>query len=227
MLIANGAKFSVRVGTSDEAVITDKNGDTKRTLKLVKPGDIWLDLGAYIGTFCIPALLKGVRVIAYEPNPESRKALLANLKLNDLTCEVFPEAVVAKTFGPMITLNFTEKNSARCSSGRKWKRNNLEISVPTISFREALSRTDKMACVKMNIEGAEIEILEAIDTSLNLRRCVFNYHFDVDPKIKRLEAILEHLKTQNYTVQKPTKLPDHETWKWFPASIWGWFERAN
>src|SRR5271169_2276295 len=50
--------------------------------RLLTPGVEFYDIGAWIGPTTLFASMKGVRVVAFEPDPVARKALATNLALN-------------------------------------------------------------------------------------------------------------------------------------------------
>jgi len=64
----------------------------KRSFKLfkelIKPSMTFLDVGAGVGSYSIPAAKRGLRVIAIEPDPISFRLLLQNAKLNDVELEL-------------------------------------------------------------------------------------------------------------------------------------------
>ncbi len=50
----------------------------------VSPGDVVFDIGSCVGLFALPAAQKGGRVVAFEPDPGFRAALVRNVKINRL-----------------------------------------------------------------------------------------------------------------------------------------------
>ncbi|QYJ00057.1 FkbM family methyltransferase [Thalassovita mediterranea] len=63
-------------------------------IHLLRPGDLFLDIGANVGTYSVLAgKVCGTNVIAVEPDPETQKALRRNLQLNDLDSQVRIEGV--------------------------------------------------------------------------------------------------------------------------------------
>ncbi len=67
----------------------------ERALKLLGPDftlELLVDVGANIGTICIPAVRRGLaaRAIAIEPEPRNYRLLVANILLNDLGARIEP-----------------------------------------------------------------------------------------------------------------------------------------
>ncbi|AKD25755.1 methyltransferase, FkbM family [Polynucleobacter duraquae] len=63
-----------------------------KLLNLNSPQELLIDIGANIGTICIPAVKRGYfkTAIAIEPDPLNYKLLTANILLNDLQASVIP-----------------------------------------------------------------------------------------------------------------------------------------
>ena len=72
--------------------------------------------------------------------------------------------------------------------------------------------------VKMDIEGAEIPLLESLDaaTCKPLRKLVFEYTFDVDPSIPRFLAIVRRLKQWFPTVHYTKVNPKDKEYRHYP-----------
>jgi tRNA G37 N-methylase Trm5 len=63
-------------------------------LSELRPGDTFVDIGANVGFWSLPAASKGARVVAFEPNPAAVRWLRRNLTLNPgLAVDVRPTAV--------------------------------------------------------------------------------------------------------------------------------------
>ena len=206
----------IRPSTTDEKVVEEvlRRGayEKPRLGFLIEPGDRWLDLGANIGTFVLLCMVRGVEsVTAYEPEPENLGLLQENIRSN---ARQFPgtnvrveEAAVGVRAGTMpLFLCGGEYNKYRHSLVLR-KRGGRKIDVPVLAFREVVrdigyngssgsSGSSGSDCIKMDIEGAEIEILETMKPSWlkKIRKLVFEYSFDVDASIPRFMKIIEKLR---------------------------------
>ena len=73
----------------------------------------------------------------------------------------------------------------------------------------------------MDIEGAEIEILEDIPLSyfskVNLKKLVFEYSFDVDPSIPRFLSIIDKLSGYFSNIHYDKVKKEEKEYKYFPA----------
>jgi len=61
--------------------------------RALRPGDVFLDIGANMGFFSLFAASRGAHVVAIEPNPVLQARLLANFGFNRLPVTLIPEAV--------------------------------------------------------------------------------------------------------------------------------------
>jgi len=216
LIEVKGLKFNIRPGSSDEKAIrevVEKNAYEKKYFK-IEPGEQWLDLGGNIGAFAVLASSKGAKVTTFEPDPTNVKLIKENLALNTLEAIVKNRAVVHDDT-KAATMNLWP-------DGQSWRnslvRNKRGTSQMTVFCENAFSLMNPNTCVKMDIEGSEIPILEAWPSTLKVKKLVFEYSFDVDPSCARLRAILTKLKTIFPTVKYSSQIDRIEEWKFFPPA---------
>ena len=214
--------FSTRPDTTDQKVIdevvTRNVYEHKKFGFKIDECPVWLDLGANIGTFTCLASSKGCRVVAFEPEPDNFRLLTENVRLNScLQATLFQEGVVA---GPDGTLDLYlckgDSNKYRHTIFKR--RGRQSISITTRNFQKVLDEY-KPNGVKIDIEGAEIELLESVVTwPDHVTHIVFEYSFDVDPSIARFKAIVDSLATQFRVFHRRVDWT-LEKWMWFPQAI--------
>lgn len=185
----------------------------------VEPGEEWLDLGAMIGAFSAYAESKGAkRVIAVEPDPEHIRVLRMN---SDAT--VAAGAVVTDD-RTMITLNRNDKrgNTWRNSVMREWQ-GGSKIDVPAYHIKGLFEQFKDEVCVKMDIEGMEMPILEWLlahpAQMKRIKKLVFEWSFDVDADLGRFRKVM-HALMDEFPNVAPSKLYEGTAeWpsSWFPA----------
>lgn len=137
--------------------------------------DVWLDLGGHIGLFAVRMLTqfpKIERVISYEPFKNNVEFAELNLEANGVQdrCEMVEAAVTPQKQGP---IDFylawdSGKHSILEIRGRE------KVTVPTVDINSAL---EGVTAIKMDIEGAEYEIIKAIEDWSNIRVALVEYHF--------------------------------------------------
>ena len=134
----------------------------------LRPGDLFIDVGANIGIYTLFALDLGAEVIACEPDPHNAQRLQENLALNGFTAEVIQKAVSDRQG----ILRFTQGLDSY---------NHLVLDgappedIPVIVEVEATTLDDLLgdrfaAGLKIDVEGAERLVLEGATRALRDRR---------------------------------------------------------
>lgn len=164
------------------------------------PAGIFLDLGANIGSVTAAALSYGLEVIAFEPDPLALATLKARFS-SDPRVTIIPKAVgaQARTATFYHLPEYTEASSliktAENSVGEP-------VEVDVINIVDFINGLDKpISVIKMDIEGAEAECLEAI-ISAGLHKSVGHIlvecHDRFSPDISsRLDKIREEISSNN------------------------------
>lgn len=198
----------------DEVLKTNSYDKPKIKFKVCdQPGERWLDLGGNIGTFALLVLSRGGSVVSYEPEQENHGILQQNLEHNfpKGRWKVVKAGVSAKPSGSQqLYLCKTDYNKYRHTLHPIRGRQTVDIKVDNI---QTVLQREQCDCIKMDIEGAEIEILEAIKANdyqkAGIKKLVFEYSFDVDRSIPRFLAIVKGLqgyfKTVFYTKVNPAE----------------------
>jgi len=213
---ARGLKFFIRPGSSDEKAFREviENKSYEKKYFQIEAGERWIDLGGNVGEFSVLAASRGCEVVAFEPDPTNVRLMRDNLELNGLKAEVRPRAIVHDD-RKAATLNlWPDGQSWRNSMVRK-KKGVQPITVMCENFYKFVKPTD---CVKMDIEGAEIELLEHWPEGFRVKKLVFEYSFDVDPSVARLRAILARLRTGFPNLKYSSQIERIEQWKFFPPA---------
>lgn len=171
----------------------------------IETGEHWIDIGAHIGCFSLKALYYGATVEAYEPDLDNYEVLCQNLKQDGFHA------------GPS-RYNYAVGHSGCRIDVKKGSKGYFHRVVPgdcgqQVAFESIL--TDD-CCVKMDIEGSEMEILDKSDFS-RVKKMVFAYHINVDPSRKNFLTRMTRLERWfKITYQK---LPDTEVMNFFPNEI--------
>ena len=209
----NNINFLFRDGTSDiktfEEVIV-KDAYQKKDFR-IQPGEHWLDLGGNVGAFSLIAISKGATLDVYEPDPFSCKMIEKNLKANKFDANIIQKAIVANDKKRMTMFVGNNMNVWRNSLYKDW--GNEKFTVDCIHYREVISESSN---VKMDIEGAEMEILESMQSFP--KRMVFEWSFDVDPSLTRYRKILQKMRKHYNFVRGSQFDLSVEEWpkSWFP-----------
>lgn len=219
-LEACGMVFAVRPNTSDvqavKEVITN-HGYRRKTFDVL-PGETWIDLGANIGAFSCYALQRGATVRAYEAEPRNAALARANITLNfpKTPCDVQQKAVVADSYtenSMRLYLSNTEYGLWRHSLYKSKARTYLDV--PTVRFSTLLADVHG---VKMDIEGAEIDILSSVADWGTVEKLCFEWHFDINDSVALFRETLAILEKTFEEVHTPAIPEDAEQYVWFPPA---------
>jgi FkbM family methyltransferase len=139
---------------------------------LSRGGDM-VDVGAHVGMYAVAAALalrgRG-RVLAFEPNPDARRQLEANLALNGCdNAEVLAAAVAARAGEALLHVPATRDPSFSSLGGGRFDEGD-PVSVPTTTVDdEVMSRGLTPAFVKVDVEGTELDVLAGAERTLAQR----------------------------------------------------------
>ena len=133
-------------------------------LHLLRPGDLFVDVGANVGSYTILAAgAVGARCIAFEPDPVTARALRANVAINNAGNRVDVREVVAGG----------ESGEAQFSAGHDTLNHVVaggpeekSITVPMTTLDESLANESPTA-MKVDVEGFESDVVRGARTVLS------------------------------------------------------------
>ena len=174
-----------------------------------------MDLGGNIGTFSCFAGKHSKKVYSYEPEPDNFALLCRNISENKLTNVVpFQSGVSDKGDEENLYLCKTEYNKYQHTI-KTGKKNWRPIKIDMKKFSEIL--TPDINAIKIDIEGAEMEILENGNFD-NIDVLVFEWSFGYDNKTKRLIDVIKRLEKW-FDVKGNLKcVYQKEEWNSYPRS---------
>jgi len=181
----NGIKFYHRDGFSDLKTFEEVLGNKVYLKKgmTINQNETWMDCGGNVGAFTLLACSKGAKVTVYEPDPYNCEMIKKNLELNGFEAEIKQAALVHNDTKELTLFIGNNGNVWRNSIVKKW--NNKGIKVPCINFDE---EAKNFSCCKMDIEGAEMLILE--NTNKIFDKLVYEWSFDIDGSLNRFRNII-------------------------------------
>ena len=137
--------------TGDAYMLLDEPRDMLFCAHLLRPGDLFFDVGANVGSYSvIAAKVCGARAVAFEPAPETISQLLDNLRLNGIEDLVRIEQCAASNHQG--TVRFTAGENAL---------NRVSESGTEVQCRTLDSFADETPLfVKVDVEGHEREVVE-------------------------------------------------------------------
>jgi len=152
-----------------------------------------LDCGANVGVSCLyfKHIFPQSKITAYEADPSVSKLLVNNLLRNDISdITVVPKAIWIHDQG----ISFGSDES---DGGSIYNPIN-PISIPTVRLRDELLRHDHIDMLKIDIEGAETDVIVDCDDMLQKTKCLFIEYHSLFEKDQRLDEILSVLRKNNF-----------------------------
>ena len=159
------------------AIIDSYVRDVAACLPRAKRNDVAYDVGANVGLYSLVAAQSGARVVAFEPNPATRRRMERNVALNafesrvDVRAEALSDRsgeallfddVNAGTFGANAGVaSLSPKNAG----GRS-------VSVQTTTLDDVASALalERLDWIKLDIQGAELAALKGGKATLDRHR---------------------------------------------------------
>ena len=181
--IPEGCRFEI--STTVEIFRVEQFGGEKEFTEMILSGltssDVLFDIGSCIGMIAVHAAKKGVRVVAFEPDPGYRSRLSSNLKLNGIENVQIVDWAVSEEPGE--TKLYTEGMGGRSPSLRRsgWRR---AVKVRTETIDHALERGElpRPTVLKLDIEGAEILALKGMKNLLQSDRAPETIFIETHPE---------------------------------------------
>lgn len=174
-------KFAIYPRESgDFGLIAHHENEARELLpKVIRPGDVALDIGAHHGLYTILlAYLVGEKgeVHAFDPHPGNIPCLTENIQLNNLKNVTINHMAVSNTSG---TAQFNFGKSSNVSSLKVMSgQTGNEYEVKTVSVDDYVRRIGKpVQFIKIDVEGAEDLVLSGIDETLSIHRPVIELEF--------------------------------------------------
>lgn len=179
--ILDGPGRGLRINLHGSAV-TFATGTAERPLqealtRELKPGATFYDIGANIGfVTLIAARLVGPtgRVVAFEPVPKNVAAIKENLALNGIDWVDVQETAMARHSGTASLIvsdvsAFSRLASVNVPTGA---RETIEVRVDSVDEFLACGSAPAPDVVKIDVEGAELEVIEGMRNTLSEHRPV-------------------------------------------------------
>jgi FkbM family methyltransferase len=195
VLEIRGKRFEVRDGTLDAFIVRENAGKMYARLQL-QPSDTVLDVGANIGAFAVLHAGQVNRVIAVEPEPENLALLRCNTELNGCdNVTIVPRFVTGAPVDFPIKLYLNVRQNRGAHSAYV-KRGRVAVDVLTVTL-DQLIETYHPTVAKIDVEGAEYEMLLHTDYLGELRELVFEWHSSVlrDGAHERYRYLIRDLQT--------------------------------
>lgn len=183
----------------------------RRGLRL-EPEDVVLDLGANIGAFTASVAPRVRRVIAVEPEDVNFSFLRRNVYVNHLGNV---ELVQAAAVGDDDRTRMLYLGSAPYYYSLKALRGRRPVEVNCVNVN-AILETWEPTKLKVDIEGAELEVLTAIEDYGPAEQLAFEYNFDMNGDLRdgyeHWDRLVAHLERTGWEVGSLESIPRNKSW---------------
>ena len=153
------------------------------------------DCGANIGSSVLYFKKKypQAKITAYEPSPKVYRLLEANVKKNNLRdIRLNQQAVWIKE--EMLTFNDEGADGGSIYAVS----NTQKVNIQAIDFLETMQKEDKIDFLKIDIEGAEHELIPHIAPALHKVENIFIEYHSFNGQVQRLDNILTILTQHQF-----------------------------
>lgn len=181
------------------------NDNLRRFGALIRPNSSVIDVGANIGVYsCFAAYKTGPEghVFAFEATPKTFERLLRNTSVNNSGCIICTHVALGNTTnGSTFIVQHKKDDSQNCL--RKPSSNTIalgEQKIPIARLDDCVGATHDFDVLKIDVEGAELMVLEGASSVLKRCRTVLIEVFE--PNLKKFNAssktLLELLKSNGF-----------------------------
>lgn len=208
----HGLKMNVRENTQDEYMLNEIfrggiGGDYRQMI--LTPEDRVLDLGGNIGIYALANSNRVKEIVSFEPDKENKEIYNKNMVDNNITnCKVMPYAVVGnddkeRKFYLSVKKNLGAHTLIK-TRGRK------EIIVPCMNINTIL-KEGNFNKIKMDIEGAEYEVLRGIESFSGIESIAIEFHVNIlgrEKYLQIIDLIKYHYNNIKYNNTGRTDIPE-------------------
>jgi len=184
-----------------------EEGLTKMVLEYLKPGMIFLDVGAHIGYFTLLASWRvgeSGEVHSFEPTPSTFEVLrsnagqINNVHLNQTAVAAGAGIATLHDYGPAYS-GYNSMYRARMTEDELSRVKVTEFQAPTVSIDEYLEQNNLTPnFVKIDAESAEFDILKGMERTINNCRPIISVEVgDMD-----IEGVIPCRELVEYLVDK-------------------------
>jgi FkbM family methyltransferase len=179
--------------------------------RFLKPGDVYLDIGANYGYMSINAAKivgPAGRVIAVEPEPRAGELLKFNARLNDARIEIVPKAISdvpgTANFNVATEMGLSRLDNARKNTSGMILQENVTIQKTTVDLLISEMIPDRdITLLKMDVEGHEMRILQGAAALVARQKTMFMLEVNFGALAQNdlsFKDIFEFFATRGYDV---------------------------
>jgi FkbM family methyltransferase len=127
--------------------------------RIVSPGQMALDVGAYTGLYAIAARKLGALVMAFEPLTAQYERMIANVFLNEVRLVTRQVAISNENGNAFMNFNGSVPLTSGASLDHRQISHNTRELVRTVRL-SSIEFPCRVAAIKIDVEGAELKVLQ-------------------------------------------------------------------
>ncbi len=198
-LALNSCRLNYLAGTNDYAV-------SWALYRLLRTGDVYVDIGANVGIFASLALERVGRaghVRLVEPNPclaERLRALFEepNVRVDDRIASSGDRSTLT-LFVLRTRLGLSSADPETIERDPKRFRSAEKIDLPTTTVDELCEDLEAIRVLKIDVEGHELAVIEGARRTIHQQKCDFII-YETDHQSARLEQLRALLSEEGYEI---------------------------
>lgn len=168
--ILDDPDYPLRIQTSGDyngwrSAAVRKEPWTFEWLKTIGSG-VFYDVGACVGSYSLMAAARGAKVVAIEPVPVNAAECVANGRLNSLIFPVLPYAA-GSARGTMAMFVSSTPGYGNASTLNRGPGQTEHITVIVRTLRDIANDFGLPTHIKIDVEGAEVEVMRGAGTVLD------------------------------------------------------------
>jgi len=145
--------------------------ETNLVKKSIKKGDVVLDIGANIGYYTLVfAKLVGEqgKVFSFEPEPFNFNLLKKNVEINNYQNVILQNSAVSNSEGKIkLYLSHEQSGTHRIYPSEICSKDYVEVKMMRLDdYFKKNSLAEKISFIKIDVEGAELGVLEGMESLL-------------------------------------------------------------
>jgi FkbM family methyltransferase len=204
-----GGRIVVRRGQGASHTVYARLPDYREMsfwLATLRPGDLFVDVGANIGIYTLLVASHGCDVVAVEPAEGARRLLEVNLGLNDLTADVVAAALGRARGQGTLTAELGSMNYV-VSTPREAGEPGEPVTEVAVTTLDDLLGDRTAAGVKIDVEGFELDVVLGASRALGEERVgVFQLEWNSMARERfgrSRDEIASVLRDANYVLARP------------------------
>ena len=195
--------------------------ESTHVVETLQEGDIFIDVGAQVGYYSLVAsrrVGRTGRVVSVEPNPPTIERLQRNIRLNNATNVTIQQVACTDTEKTLHFFQSNVANTGESSFSEKNAHSKREIEVRGVPLDSIVRTLDlrRIDLVKIDVEGAELEVLRGMKESLAKYRPKLIVELQKETLENlgaSLEEVYEFFRANGYTLQRHI---DRDNYLWVP-----------